>query len=41
MYRLLLDTVFELLICGQMVAITIQRNTVSSYNDDDTAFVVS
>jgi hypothetical protein len=37
MYKILLDTVFELLLFGKMVAITIQRDTVSSYSDDDTA----
>lgn len=37
----LLDTVCELLLFGKMVAITIQRDTVSSYSDDDAAFILS
>jgi len=41
MNRILLDTVFELLLFGKMVAITIQSDTVSSYNDNDAAFIVS
>ena len=41
MYRVLLYTVFELLLFGKMVAITIQRDTVSSSSDDGTAFIVS
>ena len=43
MYRVLLDSLFELLLSGKMVAITTKRDTVSSYNDedDDAAFIVS
>jgi hypothetical protein len=40
MNRVLLDTVFELLLFGKMVAITIQCDTVSSDSDDDAAFSV-
>jgi hypothetical protein len=43
MNRVLLDTMFELLLSGKMVTITVRRDTVSSYNDDndDDAFIVS
>jgi len=41
MYRVLLSTVFELLLFGKIVVIAIQSDTVSSYNDDDVAFKVS